>query len=253
MIERNNNMNIVVFDTETTSLEKPFCYNIGYIIADATTKQILLKRDYVVEQIWHNLPLFSSAYYANKRKLYVSAMRGKRAILEKFGYICRQMSRDFSALNVEYAYAFNSPFDDKVFSFNCDWFKCNNPFDTIPILDIRGYAHNFLVNNQYKEFCEEYKCDINLVPYIVYDESLSADRNTIFKTLKYVDTIITGYTERYIKNFDLPQDKLLYKFRDGKFMFCSSNHAECGHSENFKRYSTKGTCFVCDLKEIFNI
>lgn len=104
-----------------------------------------------------------------------------------------------------------------------------------------------------KQFCEEYKCDINLVPYIVYDESLSADRNTIFKTLKYVDTIITGYTERYIKNFDLPQDKLLYKFRDGKFMFCSSNHAECGHSENFKRYSTKGTCFVCDLKEIFNI
>ena len=24
-------MNIMVFDTETTNLEKPFCYNIGYV------------------------------------------------------------------------------------------------------------------------------------------------------------------------------------------------------------------------------
>lgn len=149
-------MNIVVFDCETTSLEKPFCYNVGYVIADAENQKILLKRDFIVEQVWHNLPLFASAYYAEKRELYVSAMKGRRATLDKFGYICQRMKRDFIAHNVEIAFAYNSPFDEKVFNYNCDWYKCINPFDTIPIIDIRGFAHHFIVNDRYKEYCEKY-------------------------------------------------------------------------------------------------
>ena len=78
---------ICIFDTETTSLDKPFCYNIGYIIVDIETGTTLLQRDYVVEQIWHNLPLFQSAYYANKRPLYVSRMRTRLASMSKFGYM----------------------------------------------------------------------------------------------------------------------------------------------------------------------
>ena len=70
-------MYICVFDSETTSLEKPFCYNIGYVIVNTEDFSIALRRSYVVEQIWHNLPLFSSAYYADKRELYVSAMRAR--------------------------------------------------------------------------------------------------------------------------------------------------------------------------------
>ena len=46
-------------------------------------------------------------------------------------------------------------FDEKVFAFNCDWFKCINPFDEVPIFDIRGYVHNFLVDDDYKTFCEK--------------------------------------------------------------------------------------------------
>lgn len=148
-------MNICVFDTETTSLDKPFCYNIGYFIIDTDNWESLVCRSYVVEQIWHNLPLFSTAYYANKRPLYVAAMRAHDTIMDKFGYICRQMSRDFSQYNVDTAFAYNSPFDEKVFEFNCDWFKCNNPFDTVNIKDIRGFAHYFLVDDAFKLFCEK--------------------------------------------------------------------------------------------------
>ena len=54
-------MKICVFDTETTSLDKPFCYNIGYVIIDSESWATLCRRSYVVEQVWHNLPLFSSA------------------------------------------------------------------------------------------------------------------------------------------------------------------------------------------------
>ena len=148
-------MNYVVFDTETTSLNKPFCYNIGYIIV--TEAGIVLRRDYVVEQVWHNLPLFSTAYYAEKRPLYISAMRSRETKMEKFGYICAQMRRDFKVNNVERAFAYNSSFDEGVFEFNCDWFKCINPFDEITIADIRGFVHKYLISETFRQFCEDYQ------------------------------------------------------------------------------------------------
>ena len=150
-------MNIMIFDTETTSLDKPFCYNIGYVILDTETEETLLKRDYVVEQVWHNLPLFQSAYYAEKRPIYVQRMRARQTVMDKFGYICRQMMRDLKEYGVKHAYAYNSSFDEKVFDFNCDWYKCSNPFDTVQVHDIRGYVHQFLIDNDYKAFCEAHE------------------------------------------------------------------------------------------------
>lgn len=146
----------VVFDTETTSLEKPFCYNIGYLIADEDGNTYV-KRDYVVEQIWHNLPLFNSAYYADKRPLYIERMRARTAVLEKFGYICQQMIRDFKQYNITHAFAYNSSFDDKVFAFNCDWFKVINPFDNIEVVDIRGFVHKYLISQAFMNFCDTYE------------------------------------------------------------------------------------------------
>lgn len=147
-------MNFVVFDTETTSLDKPFCYNIGYVIF-SDNSEILCKKDFVVEQIWHNLPLFSSAYYAEKRPLYVDRMRKHLVKMDKFGYICQEMKRDFRKFEVERAFAYNSSFDEKVFDFNCDWFKCNNPFEELEISDIRGFVHNFMIDEIFKDFCEK--------------------------------------------------------------------------------------------------
>ena len=148
-------MNVVVFDTETVSLEKPFCYNIGYTIVNTESREKLVRRDYVVEQVWHNPMLFITAYYADKRDKYVSAMRSRATQMDKYGYICRAMIRDFVTYNVEGAYAYNSPFDDKVFTFNSEWYHCSNPFDNLPIFDIRGYVHNFLIDDDYLVFCEE--------------------------------------------------------------------------------------------------
>ena len=150
-------MNVMIFDTETTSLDKPFCYNIGYVIADTETEEVIITRDFVVEQVWHNPMLFTTAYYADKRDLYVKSMRSRKTSMDKFGYICQRMIRDIKNYEVTSAYAYNSSFDEKVFTFNCDWFKCNNPFDSIPVYDIRGYAHHFICDDEFKNWCEEYE------------------------------------------------------------------------------------------------
>jgi len=183
-------MNICIFDTETTSLEKPFCYNIGYVILNADNWSELCRRSYVVEQVWHNLPLFSTAYYAEKRPLYVADMRAHNTIMDKFGYICRQMTRDFNLYFVDTAFAYNSPFDEKVFDFNCDWFKCNNPFDTVNIKDIRGFAHQFLVNDSFKQFCEEHE-------YFTETGNYSTTAETMYRYVSENTDFIEAHTALY--------------------------------------------------------
>lgn len=149
-------MNVIVFDTETTSIEKPFCYNVGYVIHNVDTATTLVKREFVCEQVWHNPMLFTTAYYSNKREIYVKRMRARKIKLEKFGFICQQMIRDIELFEIEFAYAYNSTFDEKVFNFNCDWFKCNNPFDNLTIIDIRGNVHNKIAfTDEFKAFCEK--------------------------------------------------------------------------------------------------
>ena len=152
----NSNRTIRVFDTETVSLNKPFCYNVGYVIYDVANDRKLARRDFVVEQVWHNPRLFETAYYANKRPLYVKRRRGRATQRLKWGAIRNRMLKDIEAYHVVAAYAFNSDFDVKVFDFNCNkWFHTRNPFDTLPVYDIRKYACAYLANDYYFEFCEQ--------------------------------------------------------------------------------------------------
>ena len=179
-------MNYCVFDTETTSVEKPFCYNIGYVIVNDEIG-VVLERDYVVEQVWHNPILFTTAYYADKRDIYISRMRSKQTIMEKFGYICQQMIRDFKMYDITMAFAYNSPFDERVFNFNCDWFKCNNPFDNIEIKDIRGFAHNFLIDDKFKEFCEKNE-------YFTESGNYSTTAETLFRLVSGDNDFVEEHT-----------------------------------------------------------
>ena len=158
MVEKENKkMNILVFDTETANLEKPFCYNLGYVIFNTDEGKVVLKKDYVIEQVWHNTMLFTTAYYANKRELYVSRMKGRTATMDKWGYVCQRLYRDIVEFEITDGYAYNSGFDEKVFEFNCDWFKTINPLDSIAVHDIRGYVMDKIAfTDEYKKFCEEH-------------------------------------------------------------------------------------------------
>ena len=148
----------IVLDTETTSLDKPFCYDISWLIIDKENQSIIDLKVNVVEQVWHNLPLFESAYYKEKRTKYIDMMRKHDAVMDKWGYIMRKLKQDIIKYDVTEVYAYNSDFDDKVITFNCDWFKCNNPIENIPVYDIWGYASEFITkNSDYQKFCEEHE------------------------------------------------------------------------------------------------
>lgn len=146
----------IVLDTETTSLEKPFCYDISWLIVDKDSGETVNFKANVVEQVWHNLPLFESAYYKDKRQKYVEMMRKHDMEMDKWGYIMRKLAMDIKKYDIKEVYAYNSDFDDKVIAFNCDWFKCNNPLETTPVYDIWGYASQYITNTpDYQKFCED--------------------------------------------------------------------------------------------------
>lgn len=110
-----------------------------------------------------------------------------------------------------------------------------------------------ILNKDYNlsSFMQLHHCDVNLIPYIIYDKELAPTRELVFKALMEADHQVSGYLKRYIANFDLPQAKELYQYRDGKLNYVTCPNNVCGHSENFVRYSDKGTCFICDLKRLF--
>ena len=195
-------MNIVVFDTETTSIEKPFVYNIGFIIYNTLAKRVVYSADYVVEQVWHNKELFTTAYYADKREQYISRMRGRTCEMQKLGYITQKMYRLFKEYEVEMAFAYNSSFDIGVFDFNCEWFKVINPFDTIPIYDIRGYVHRTIAYD--KDF--QAFCDAN--EYYTESGNYSTTAETVYRFIEGKTDFIEEHTALADSNIEL--DILLY-------------------------------------------
>ena len=194
-------MAYIVFDTETTSLDKPFCYDVGYKIFSDDHAE-LVRRHYIVEQNWHNLPLFESAYYKEKRPLYVKLLRSKKASMDKYGYIMGAMARDIRKYGVTSAYAYNSDFDDKVFSFNCDWFKCNNPLENIPIHDIWGYASEFITNTpDYKKFCEAHE-------YFTDSGNYKASAEIVYRYI----TNNTDFDEAHMGAMDVDIEAIILQF-----------------------------------------
>ncbi len=208
-------MNILIFDTETTDLNKCFCYNVGYIIANTETQEILLQEDFVVEQIWHNLPLFNTAYYANKRNIYISDMRAKKTKLKKWGHVTQRLANLIKQYNVQGAYAYNSPFDDKVFNFNCNWFKTINPFDNVPIYDIRGYVFKELVwSKEYQNFCDNHSLYTDTGAYSSTAESIykfiTNNENFIEDHTALSDSLIEWEILKYCVNDDWNTEHKIY-------------------------------------------
>lgn len=94
---------------------------------------------------------------------------------------------------------------------------------------------------------------INYIPYIPVsnDRSMDVTFKDIIKVLAAQEKLQPGYINRYIDDFDMNQNKVLYEYhKDKGYVECTAKYADCHHNENFKKV-LGGECYICKLKEVF--
>lgn len=107
-------MNILVVDTETANMvAQPIPYDFGYAIVNLETKQILLRRSFVVAEIFLDKEMMSSAYYAQKCPKYWEDIKSGKRELKRVLSIRKQILADMRDFQVKDVYAYNMGFDKR--------------------------------------------------------------------------------------------------------------------------------------------
>jgi len=105
-------MNVLIIDTETANtIEQPLPYDIGYAIVNVENSQILVKRSFVVAEIFFDKELMSSAYYAEKIPTYWKEIKNGKREIKVICNIRKQISADMKNYKVEKVGAYNMGFD----------------------------------------------------------------------------------------------------------------------------------------------
>lgn len=101
----------IVLDCETANtMEKPYIYDIGFIVRD-TQGNVIHKFSYLIEEIFCHKDLMLSAYYYDKVPLYLEKLQNneiKMVKWEKFRAIFFATIRQY---NIREFYAYNASFD----------------------------------------------------------------------------------------------------------------------------------------------
>ena len=143
----------IVLDTETISLEKPFVYDLGYVIVN-DNGDIIAKKSYVISQVWNNKELFATAYYADKKPLYYARLKSGYSKKVGWGHAMRYLANDIKKYGVTEIYAYNSKFDSRALNFMCAWYKVVNGLGGIEIQDIMNFIKPITKSQDFINFCE---------------------------------------------------------------------------------------------------
>lgn len=153
-------MKLIVLDTETTnSLECPFMYDIGWSVCD-TDGTVYLSRSFVVEEIFMDLELMASAYFADKRSQYWDDIINGSRIMARLYTIRAQLCEDCKAFDISIISAHNASFDYRAMQYTqrfltCSRFRWFVPFG-IEMWDTLKMARKvFGKDEEYKRFCVE--------------------------------------------------------------------------------------------------
>lgn len=143
----------IVLDTETISLEKPFVYDLGYVIVN-DNGDIIAKKSYVISQVWNNKELFATAYYADKKPLYYARLKSGYSKKVGWGHAMRYLANDIKKYGITEIYAYNSKFDSRALNFMCAWYKVVNGLGGIEIQDIMNFIKPITTSQDFVNFCE---------------------------------------------------------------------------------------------------
>jgi len=105
-------MNAIVLDTETTnSLDDPFTYDIGWMVVDLETEEVLKSESYAVAEVFLDKELMQSAYFIDKVPSYWEEIKSKDRKLARLFTIKKSLMADCKAYGVTEIYAHNARFD----------------------------------------------------------------------------------------------------------------------------------------------
>lgn len=150
-------MNIIVLDTETINLERPFVYDLGYIIYNLDTNLVIKEKSYIISQVFDDEILFSTAYYKEKRPIYLERLKNGYSKKVGWGNAMRFLKKDIEKYNITNVYAFNSPFDYKAFKNTCAFFNASNPLELLNAKDndIMSFLGVIINTPEYIKFCQD--------------------------------------------------------------------------------------------------
>lgn len=151
---KENNEYFLLLDTEAIDLNKPYIYDIGYIVFDRTLQPATYGH-MILSQIYDNDMLFNTAYYGNKRPIYTQRLKGKTARKTHVGHAMRTLKSIIKNYNIKSVYAYNIPFDNRAFEFTTKFFKLKNPIAGLEKVDIQSIANHKIHNTKaYKDFAK---------------------------------------------------------------------------------------------------
>ena len=114
----NTNHNICIADSETANfVNSPLPYDFGYTIVNPRTWEIIKARSFVIQEIFMDKNLMSSAYYAKKVPQYWEDIKAGKREMKRITTIKRIVAEDFKKYHVTMVGAYNMAFDKRA---------CNN-------------------------------------------------------------------------------------------------------------------------------
>lgn len=152
----------LVIDTETTnSMDDPLVYDCGFAVVDLDG-HVYEQHSYVVAEIFYNDSYMQSAYYADKRNIYLNDIqrgtRKVRSFFEIWGIVRDTIKRH----NISITLAHNATFDYRALNttlrvLSCSRFRYFMPYNTEWWDTLRMSRAALNDNPEYELFCEYYE------------------------------------------------------------------------------------------------
>lgn len=207
---------------QTIAIAKPLVYDIGWVIIDRKGNEIK-RANYLVQETFFVPNIFNTAYYKNKRPLYMDKLKKGEIGVKKWWDIKSELIEDFD--NVTIATAYNACFD----------FKKAIPFTDNYIYHLYSYSddYNQWEKKQYEKCLQildgtnQEKNDNYLADYIV------------LRKQKYAICDLWGYSCRYLLNNRKYKEYCLQNNRISNSGLYFSTNAETAFQYLMKEYEFK--------------
>lgn len=149
-----NTKKILVLDTETVgNIAHPIVYDVGFIVTDRNGV-IYHAEHHVVKEIFADVQLMATAYYAHKYNTYIDGLYERNVEPLYFGEILSRIDEVIELYNIKTLAAYNLLFDERAMANTCELFFDNKNWLKYPLerLCILCGACDILYGKKYIEF-----------------------------------------------------------------------------------------------------